>query len=51
MEAVISMPAEVWGLNARNGKLRWYCEIGNGGNVSPGVVVGDDAFYTFGGYP
>lgn len=51
MEAVISMPGEVWGLNASNGKLRWYCEIDNGGNVSPSVVVGDDLFYTFGGYP
>ena len=51
MEAVISMPGEVWGLNATNGKLRWFCEIGNGGNVSPSVVVGDDAFFTFGGYP
>ena len=51
MEAVISMPGEVWGLNAANGKLRWFCEIGNGGNVSPSVVVGDEAFYTFGGYP
>jgi len=51
MEAVISMPGEVWGLNATSGKLRWFCEIGTGGNVSPSVVVGDDAFYTFGGYP
>lgn len=51
MEAVISMPGEVWGLNATNGKLRWFCEIDNGGNVSPSVVVGDDMFYTFGGYP
>lgn len=51
MEAVISMPGEVWGLNPANGKLRWYCEIDNGGNVSPGVVVSDDAFYTFGGFP
>lgn len=51
MEAVISMPGEVWGLNVTNGKLRWYCEIGTGGNVSPSVVVGDEAFYTFGGYP
>ncbi len=51
MEAVISMPGEVWGLNAANGKLRWYCEIGNGGNVCPSVVVGENAFYTFGGYP
>lgn len=50
-EAVISMPGEVWGLNAENGKLRWYCEIDNGGNVSPGVVIGDDAFFTFGGFP
>lgn len=51
MEAVVSMPGEVWGLNADNGKLRWFCEIGNGGNVSPSVVVGKDVFYTFGGYP
>ena len=51
MEAVISMPGEVWGINVENGKLRWFCEIDNGGNVSPSVVVGDDAFYTFGGYP
>lgn len=50
-EAVVSMPGEVWGLNAANGKLRWYCEIDNGGNVSPSVVVGQEAFYTFGGYP
>jgi len=50
-EAVISMPGEVWGLNATNGKIRWYCEIGNGGNVSPSVVVGEDSFFTFGGYP
>lgn len=50
-EAVISMPGEVWGLNAATGKLRWFCEIDNGGNVCPGVVVGDQAFYTFGGYP
>jgi hypothetical protein len=51
MEAVISMPGEVWGLNATSGKIRWFCEIDNGGNVSPSVVVGEDAFYTFGGYP
>ncbi|MEO1529937.1 MAG: PQQ-binding-like beta-propeller repeat protein [Planctomycetota bacterium] len=51
MEAVISMPGEVWGLNIETGKLRWFCEINNGGNVSPSVVVGKDAFYTFGGYP
>ena len=50
-EAVFSMPGEVWGLNPTNGKLRWYCEIDNGGNVSPSVVVSEKAFYTFGGYP
>lgn len=50
-EAVIAMPGETWGLNPINGKLRWYFETGTGGNVSPSVVVGDDAFYTFGGYP
>lgn len=50
-EAVIAMPGEAWGLNPANGKLRWFFETGTGGNVSPSVVVGDDAFYTFGGYP
>lgn len=51
MEAVISMPTEVWGLNALNGKLRWFCETATSGNVSPSVVVGEEQFYTFGGYP
>ncbi|TWU02969.1 outer membrane protein assembly factor BamB family protein [Stieleria varia] len=50
-EAVIAMPGEAWGINTQTGKLRWYYETGTGGNVSPSVVVGDDAFYTFGGYP
>ena len=50
-EAVFSMPGEVWGMNPKTGKLRWFCEIGNGGNVSPSVVVDDQNFYTFGGYP
>ena len=50
-EAVIAMPGEAWGLNPKTGKLRWYYETGTGGNVSPSVVVGDDAFYTFGGWP
>ena len=51
MEAVIAMPGEAWGINPKSGKLRWYYETGTGGNVSPSVVVGDDAMYTFGGYP
>lgn len=51
IEAVISMPTEVWGLNALNGKLRWFCETETSGNVSPSVVVGKNSFYTFGGYP
>ncbi len=50
-EAVIAMPGEAWGLNPKTGKLRWFYETGTGGNVSPSVVVGEDAFYTFGGYP
>ncbi len=50
-EAVIAMPGEAWGLNPATGKLRWYFETGTGGNVSPSVVVGENAFYTFGGYP
>ena len=51
MEAVIAMPGEAWGLNPATGKLRWFFETGTGGNVSPSVVVGENAFYTFGGYP
>lgn len=51
MEAVIAMPGEAWGLNPQTGKLRWFFETGTGGNVSPSVVVGENAFYTFGGYP
>ena len=50
-EAIVSMAGEVWGLNPTNGKLRWYCELDNGGNVSPSVVIGKDHFFTFGGYP
>lgn len=50
-EAVLSMPGEIWGLNPETGKLRWFCEIGAGGNVSPSVVVSDSAYYTFGGFP
>ncbi|MGB0598632.1 MAG: PQQ-binding-like beta-propeller repeat protein [Rubripirellula sp.] len=51
IEAVIAMPGETWGLNPKTGKLRWFYETGTGGNVSPSVVVGEEAFYTFGGYP
>ena len=50
-EAVIAMPGEAWGLNPKTGKIRWFYETGTGGNVTPSVVVGEDAFYTFGGYP
>lgn len=50
-EAVLALPGEVWGLNPRNGKLRWFCEVGTSGNVSPSVVVGKEAIYSFGGFP
>ncbi len=50
-EAVLAIPGEIWGLNPENGKLRWFCEVDTSGNVSPSVVVGDDAVYTFGGFP
>ena len=50
-EAVISMPGEVWGINADTGKLRWFCENSTGGNVSPSVTLSEDTFFTFGGYP
>ncbi len=49
-DLVISVPSEIWGLNPKNGKLRWFAETPMTGNVSPSVIVDDKTVYSFGGY-
>lgn len=48
-ELVISVPGELWGLNALNGKLRWYALTNLSGNVSPSPIVDNGVVYAFGG--
>lgn len=49
-ELVISVPGEVWGLNAETGKLSWFVETQLTGNISPSPLVIDQSIYIFGGY-
>lgn len=49
-ELILAVPGEVWGLNARTGKLAWYAETPLTGNVSPSPLVDDQAIYVFGGF-
>lgn len=50
-DVVIAVPGELWGMNPKTGKLRWYAETGLTGNVSPSVVFDGDLAFVFGGYP
>lgn len=50
-DLVLGLAQELWGLNPDTGKLRWYAVHGLPGNVSPGVIVGKESLYVFGGYP
>ncbi len=50
-DLVLAVPQEIWGMNPTTGKLRWYATHGLTGNVSPGVVIGGENLYIFGGYP
>ena len=50
-DLVLGVALELWGMNPDTGKLRWYATHGLPGNVSPGVIVGSDALYVFGGFP
>ncbi len=50
-DLVIAVPQELWSLNPKNGKLRWYAAHGLIGNVSPSLVPGGDVAYIFGGFP
>jgi len=49
-ELVISVPEEIWALNPRTGKLKWYAETPMAGNVTPSVIVDGKTVYSFGGY-
>lgn len=49
-DLVISVPAEIWGMNPATGKLKWYAKSPTSGNVSPSVIVNGDIIYSFGGY-
>lgn len=50
-DLVLAVPQEIWGINPTTGKLRWYATHDLPGNVSPGVVIGGDQLFIFGGYP
>ena len=49
-QLIISVPGEMWGMNAATGKLNWYAESPLAGNVSPSVIVDGETLYSFGGY-
>ena len=47
---VFSLPSEVWGLNPKNGKLKWYTTNGVSDRaVSTSPVVSNDVVYAMGG--
>lgn len=50
-ELIVPTPGEVWSLNPKTGKLRWYAAIPLPSNVSPSAVVADGVAYLYGGRP
>jgi hypothetical protein len=49
-ELVFSLPSEVWGLNPKNGKLKWYSTNGiQDSSVSTSPVVNKDVVISMGG--
>ncbi len=42
---MIGAPSEIWGLNLRNGKLRWYCPYVESDQFSSSVVVDGDVVF------
>lgn len=50
-ELVLSIPFELFALDAMTGKQRWIARTGMPGNVTPGVVITKDYICAFGGYP
>ena len=49
-ELVVAVPGELWALNAKTGKMKWYAETKLTGNVSPSTILDGEKIYTFGGY-
>ncbi len=49
-ELVITVPGEMWGMNADTGKFKWYASTPMTGNVSPSAIVDGETIYGFGGY-
>ncbi|GAB5406177.1 MAG: PQQ-like beta-propeller repeat protein [Aureliella sp.] len=49
-ELVITVPGEMWGMDASTGKFKWYASTPMTGNVSPSAIVDGDTIYGFGGY-
>jgi outer membrane protein assembly factor BamB len=48
-ELVISVPYEVWGLNPKTGKLKWYAGTQVDGNVCTSLIAEDGIVYAVGG--
>jgi hypothetical protein len=42
---VIGAPFEIWGLNPKTGKVRWYCEATGEDSFNTSVVIHDDMVY------
>lgn len=38
-DVVMAIPGEIWGINAKTGKLSWYSEVFNGGSMCSSAVV------------
>ncbi|MBL8848154.1 MAG: PQQ-binding-like beta-propeller repeat protein [Planctomycetaceae bacterium] len=45
LEIVIGAPYEIWGLNPKTGKVRWYCEATGEDSFNTSVVVHNDVVY------
>ena len=48
-ELVLAVAGELWGMNPRTGKLRWYAETYDSTNMCASVVAADDIVYVVGG--
>lgn len=48
-EVLIYVPNEVWSLDTKTGKLRWFAETGSSGNICSSLVVHKGIAYAAGG--
>lgn len=48
-DVVIGAPFEIWGLNPKTGKLRWFCEAMDTDSFNTSVVVQDGVIYAIEG--